>query len=221
MKELFHPLINAWDWCHDFLYDWRKGINARGIVPLAMLPLSAFEQEHGRRYQGSRRRVFKRLMKHFAPYLPQGTFLDVGCGKGRVMVLANDYGHKKIWGLDLSADLLRICQNNLQRFQQKTAARPSFQLFHSDICDFSAWAEVDIVYLFNPFDGVIFKKVMQSWERQLRPGQKLFIIYVNPIRSFLLDLHPKASLLAHLPAWNSNNEAKLYLFSGALPDSSD
>src|SRR5262245_36170867 len=40
-------------------------------------------------------------------------FLDIGCGKGRPLVIASEYGFKELVGVDYSAKLCRVAQENL------------------------------------------------------------------------------------------------------------
>lgn len=108
--------------------------------------------------------------------------IDLGCGKGRVLAVACHYPFRKVMGVELDQDLAEAARNNLHRL----AARGTTAPFVVDCADAAAWPipeEVSIVFLFNPFYGETFRKVLanlrQSWDAQLRP---LTVIYLQPVQ---------------------------------------
>jgi len=212
-------LINIIDRFIDFFYDFYCGIETRKNIELNQLNISSPDKINGRPYQGTRLRVFKKIMGKFSPFLPleNSIFLDVGCGKGRVLFMAKSWGFEQIWGIDFSPQLICDCKKNLGQFAKKQKNlnkrnRQKIKPILASASQFSSWNQVDIVYMYNPFDGNVLKKVMQSWEQQLATNKELYVIYVNPLRSYLFDLHPGAELLSSVRSWNSNNEALLYRF---------
>ena len=40
-------------------------------------------------------------------------FVDIGCGKGKVLLIASLFGFKKISGIDIDNKLLKICKKNI------------------------------------------------------------------------------------------------------------
>ena len=51
------------------------------------------------------------------------TFIDIGSGKGRVLMMAADYPFRRILGIELLPDLHRAAQENLNRDEILLTAR--------------------------------------------------------------------------------------------------
>ena len=47
------------------------------------------------------------------------TLVDIGCGKGRVLMLASEFAFREIVGIELNPRLARVARKNLQRFGRK------------------------------------------------------------------------------------------------------
>ena len=50
------------------------------------------------------------------------TFVDVGSGKGRALLLASEYAFQEIIGVELSPELDRIARSNIARYAAKAEA---------------------------------------------------------------------------------------------------
>ena len=53
------------------------------------------------------------------------TFIDLGCGKGRVLLMASDYPFKKIIGVEFMPELHRAAQKNIARLFIRSSAMPA------------------------------------------------------------------------------------------------
>ena len=49
--------------------------------------------------------------------------MDLGCGKGRVLMLAVEYGFARVTGVDYSASLCEIARRNLDVLRARTGRR--------------------------------------------------------------------------------------------------
>jgi SAM-dependent methyltransferase len=107
-------------------------------------------------------------------------FLDIGCGKGRALCMAAHHGFKRVTGIDFSAKLCRGAEANLRLVQQDVPDL-AVEIIQEDAFDFAIPPDVDCVFLFNPFDGVIMHAVVENILQSLRlHPRRLLVIYVNP-----------------------------------------
>nr|WP_236023371.1 class I SAM-dependent methyltransferase [Chitinophaga chungangae] len=107
----------------------------------------------------------------------QTGFLDVGCGKGRVLAIAEAYGFRSVTGIDISPKLLA------------TIPPGRFIIHCIDARKYDIPDHTGVIFLFNPFDEKLMKdfigKVKESLERKNRP---LKVLYANPrCRQLWLD----------------------------------
>lgn len=84
------------------------------------------------------------------------TFLDIGCGKGRILLLASLAGFTQITGIEADSDLAEIAQANVRQW---TVGHPSSKI---DVIIGDArtapFPDGDLfVFLSNPFTGQVFR----------------------------------------------------------------
>ena len=114
--------------------------------------------------------------------------LDIGCGKGRAICIAAAKGCKKVSGIDFSKELCLDALNNLTIIQQKHPALQA-KIINSDAFTYEIPADVDCIFLFNPFDDYLMMGVVKNIEQSLKlKPRQLKIIYANPLcKSHFLD----------------------------------
>jgi SAM-dependent methyltransferase len=101
------------------------------------------------------------------------TFIDVGCGKGRALLLAHSMGFKSIVGVEYSARLAAIAVKNSERI--------GAQIQTMDAAQFSFPVEDSIVFLFNPFWSPTIDIFANNLASSLSEHpRKLYVVYVNP-----------------------------------------
>jgi hypothetical protein len=106
------------------------------------------------------------------------TFIDLGAGKGRALLMASDYPFARIMGVEFMPDLCRAAQENIARYSSEQRKCERMEMVCLDACDFQFPAEPLVVYQFNPFSEPVFVKVLEnlrlSVEQTPRP---VFIAY--------------------------------------------
>src|ERR1700674_116890 len=76
------------------------------------------------------------------------TFVDFGCGKGRVLLLASEFPFRKIIGLEFSPELHGIAENNIRRYRPATQLCGNVQSMNLDFVDFMPPPEPLILFFF-------------------------------------------------------------------------
>lgn len=105
--------------------------------------------------------------------IDRATFFDIGCGKGKALMLARKYyGFKNAVGVEYNSDLLEIANKNIQKLQLD-----GIRLIHTDAQNFTDFSNINIVYMYHPFDAEIARKVKRNMEAS---GKPCILIYNNP-----------------------------------------
>lgn len=108
------------------------------------------------------------------------TFIDIGCGKGRALMLAAELGYRNLIGVELSPEIAEIGRANVARF---LAARPdisgaTIEIQSVDALQYEFPAGSLVVYLYNPFGGEILEQVLrrlvQSYDAAPRDVRLLY-----------------------------------------------
>ena len=103
--------------------------------------------------------------------------LDYGCGKGAVLALFSHYPFGKIAGIELSAKLVEIARENLRKLKLK-----DILLINADATTFKDIDEFNYFYFFNPFQGHIFKCVIDNIIESIhRHPRTVRLLYFFPV----------------------------------------
>ncbi len=113
------------------------------------------------------------------------TFVDVGCGKGRVLLLAAEQPFRKVIGVELNPELARIARRNVAlRFERSKA---KIRVVQEDAANFD-WPQTPLlVYLYNPFDCSLIEQLADHLAAAAKYGGGLLdLLYVNPTCAHVL-----------------------------------
>lgn len=132
-------------------------------------------------YEPTHPRHFRALMRRLAVAPREHVFVDVGCGKGRVLLLAARRPFRAVIGIELSPHLAAVARRNLQTYRGPLRCR-DVRILEADVRGF-VWPEDPlVVHCYNPFTGALFDAFL---ERLLRArdgrGAPLHLLYGNPV----------------------------------------
>ena len=164
-------------------YDWDHHVNTTsGAVGWRDRLIGTFHSQYQPTEPASFREMLDAFQQHTNANLADVTFIDLGSGKGRVLLMASDYPFRRIVGVELLPSLNRIAQENLSKY--KSQAQKSFVLESvcADATRFPMPEGPLLIYLFNPFpeSGVrrAFANLKKSLESNPRPA---YVLYHNPL----------------------------------------
>jgi SAM-dependent methyltransferase len=109
------------------------------------------------------------------------SFVDVGAGKGRALLLAAELPFRKVIGVELSKELARIAQKNTTIWKRLGRPRAKIRVMHEDAMEFR-WPRTPLlVYLNNPFDCALVERLASRLAAAAVSGPGLIdILYLNP-----------------------------------------
>ena len=164
----------------DMDYDWEHRVNTTsGTVNWRERLLGIFYSP----YQPTDPSAFREMMGALPTDFREYTFIDIGSGKGRTLLMASEYPFRKIVGVELITELHRAAEENIvaYRAQTPTAHGTAIESVCMDACEFVFPATPLLVYLFNPLPEARLRQVMrnleESWRKTSRP---VWIVYHNP-----------------------------------------
>ena len=173
---------------HNRMFDRKYGLETNKIVEVQELDLPKEMEQHATRYQGSKIRILRYIFNQLSIRYEEFTFIDFGSGKGRALLIATDYGFKRIIGIEISLQLHEISQENLQKYRMQTRRGDNIELHCMDVINFDFPDEKTLFYLYNPFDREITATVLKKIEKSLEVSpREIFLVYVFPLCIDLLD----------------------------------
>src|SRR5262249_51583700 len=129
-------------------------------------------------YQVTAPELFRAMMAALHIHFEDFTFIDIGSGKGRTLLMAASYRFRRIIGVELLPALDEVARDNVQKHG---SARP-IELICGDACEFEFPPGPLVVYLFNPLPRLSLERVMTNLEQSLMSAPRAaWILYHNPL----------------------------------------
>lgn len=165
----------------DYSFDWKYGTDTMRWVDVDSLETDSFNKVHAQRYQASKTRPLLKLFRKLQ--LPKdGIFVDMGCGKGRVLFIAAQFGFKRVVGIEFCAQLCRQAQENAELFFKKFRESAPIEVIESDASLYEFKGDENIFFLYNPFDSVVLAHVLENISKSvLQAPRDIWLIYNNPV----------------------------------------
>ncbi len=137
-------------------------------------------------YQPTNPDLFHEMLEDLRQCAPldfaEFTFLDLGSGKGRTLLMASDYPFRRIVGVELLPSLHRIAKENLQRYRGESQKCFSLESICADATQFSLPEGPLVIYLFNPFPESGLRMLLRNLERSLAEHPRpVYVLYHNPL----------------------------------------
>lgn len=135
----------------------------------------------GSLYQPSEPALFHQIMASLPIDFSQFTFLDMGSGKGRPLLMASDYCFRRIVGVEL-LQLHRIAQENVRKYSSDRQRCHAFELHCIDAAEYEFPPEPLLLYLFNPLHEEGLERVLDRLQRSLAEHPRpVIVVYPNPL----------------------------------------
>jgi hypothetical protein len=192
------PLVDPAFWrAHRAVREARAFDRRYATDTVRRLPVEAMRNvptdlaRHAVHYEASAIPKFRRAMRvvrrTLGPLLPQYSFVDVGSGKGLVVMLAARHAFRQVVGVEMAAELHTTAEQNCGRFLAAGGDLAPMLLVQDDAlrCEFPTGHLV--VYLYNPFDAVLLGRFLDRLEQVGADGREIVLVYVNPLHREQLE----------------------------------
>lgn len=159
-------------------YDWQYRVNTTGATVSWRSRLIGLMNSP---YQPIPAEQFREMMSALNIEFKQFTFIDIGSGKGRALLLAREYGFRRIIGVELLPELDHVARQNVSKFAENGTGC-SIDLVCVDATSFVFPAEPTVVFLFNPLPESGLACLAGNIQRSLRENPRPFYVaYANPV----------------------------------------
>jgi SAM-dependent methyltransferase len=189
------------DFVHPF--DRKYGTDTSGYLGPEELVKGRANDAHNYGYSAIAPSVFREAIRRWRETLPavsgrvEGySFVDVGCGKGRPLLLAAECPFRKIIGVEIVDELASIAESNAVRWKRVTNSKAKIRVMRQDATTFR-WPRAPLlVYLYNPFACSLVAEIAARLAGIVASGSgPVDVMYVNPTCADALSTQGKS---AHL-----------------------
>lgn len=132
-----------------------------------------------------------------SPLAPETTtFVDVGAGMGRVVLLAARRPFHAVVGVELSPALAEIARDNLASADDPRRVARSVRIVRADAARWTLPRGDLVVYLYNPFRAPVLSALLTRLGRASE--RRVVLLYHTPVERSTIDADDRFRLVADL-----------------------
>ena len=92
------------------------------------------------------------------------TLLDVGCGKGPILLMASELPFKEVIGVELNAELARTGEENMTVWKAAGRTKCPVRIVQRDATEIELPEGPCVFYLYNPFEATVLRRLLDRLE---------------------------------------------------------
>jgi len=172
--EARHRLLPKPEWIKkkrvvDREFDREHGVDTGGYTYLGSLKIDSPNWRDGNSHIAADPEEFEAAIAALDADLSKLTFVDLGSGKGRALMLASGYPFKERIGVEFSEQLVRVARAN------------GIETIHADATEYELPPVPTLLFLYNPFGRETMDRVAERTRASLDAiPRELIVLYLNP-----------------------------------------
>jgi hypothetical protein len=141
----------------------------------------------GGQYQPSEPSLFSEILDALPVPVSGFTFIDLGSGKGRTLLMASSYPFRQIIGVELLEELNAVALQNIAGYRSDQQKCFVIESHSGDARRFNFPAEPMVLYLFNPFPRHVWRDVLAALHASLVAAPRpVYVVYHNAVHDDIL-----------------------------------
>jgi hypothetical protein len=149
-----HRLALRWDREHD--------VDTAGSIQLHSLTITGPNRDFGNESVCTSPRSFDFMMRSLPHDLSGYTFVDIGAGKSRTLLLASRYNFAKIIGVEFARELVTCAKRKIASFKSDRQNCGNVEIVEADATQFQFPDTPLVLFFYNPFSQNVFETVLRN-----------------------------------------------------------
>ena len=178
------------DWFWHFAesrFDKRLGVETVDMVPVEQMDVTEKQKLGVIRYEPTPFMEFGYVISRLPISHERYSFIDLGSGKGRALLMATKFRFSQIVGVEFSTALHRTAQGNLEHYRDQDATQRCRSIC-ADATTFTFPDNPLVVFMFRPFGADILTRVINNLRRSYEQHPRhMIVVYGNPHHRHLFD----------------------------------
>ncbi len=165
-----HRLALRWDREHH--------VDTAGSIQLHSLTIDSPHRDFGNEAVCTSPQSFDFMMQSLPRDLSAFTFIDIGSGMSRTLLLASRYNFAKIVGVEFAKELVDCAKRNIASFRCERQRCRNLRVIEADAAQFEIPDTPLVLFFYNPFAQQVFDIVLGNIVVRLRAHKRdCYIIY--------------------------------------------
>jgi len=169
-------------------FDQRFHVDTATVVSRNDLDVDEAGKKSGNRYEATPRSLFLRMIRSIAIDHPRFTFVDIGSGKGAVLLYASHFPFKRIIGVEFSHRLSEIADKNILNYRNSDMQCKDLVTVCIDATAYRLPKDALVLYFANPFKEEMMSRMVANIECSFKEQpREMILIFWNPNLEGVLD----------------------------------
>ncbi len=185
-------------------FDIEHGVDTSGLLFAEHLASGHPHDDHINAYWGTAPSGFRGVLDHWQQALAvtphtieDYTFLDIGSGKGRVLMLASDAPFRHIVGVELNPELTAIAETNMAKWNSAPHACTQIDVLNVDALAAPIPDTPVVLYIYNSFNLYVMLPLLERLQALAAArSTPIDLIYAKPQQATLVEATPGIQVLA-------------------------
>ena len=186
LRTVNHIRCRAWDLVH--------GVDTCGEIPLVNLDFQSKNKSPGLEYQSHHPSITRAAIQALPIQHENYTFVDIGCGKGRVLLVASEFPFRRIVGVEFAPALADIARRNLKTYRGNPQQCSAIEVITADATEYELAPEPQVLYFFSPFQRSLLDQIVRNIEDSFqRSPRDLLVLFsgIIPMRDHAFGSRPQ------------------------------
>lgn len=164
----------------------KYGSNTLIPIELGNLTITNGDIKKSSRYEAVSFYMLEQLLRAFRKMSSTRSIIDLGCGKGRMMMVAAHFGFDQITGIDFAKEL---CEEAIKNMESKAKQFPALQwrVINENVEHYNIQRDDCVFFMFNPFASSVLKSFLKKLDVSCTQFPRTtWFIYASPQHQKLL-----------------------------------
>lgn len=178
------PVLRTINHCRCRAWDLVRGVDTCGEIPLAGLGFASKNKTPDLEYQSHHPTIIRSNLMALDIRHEDYTFIDIGCGKGRVLLIASELPFRRIIGVEFAPSLAEIARQNLRHYRGLQRCK-DIEVITGDATEYEFPSGPQVLYFYSPFSPAVLDQVVRRVEDSFqRSPRDLLVMFsgVLPMR---------------------------------------
>jgi SAM-dependent methyltransferase len=169
-------------------FDRQYGVDTSKLIAAEELSSGKPKDLYNAGYFGVAPSVLRQILDSLDLDFEEYTFIDLGSGKGRALLIASEHPFREVIGVELSPKLHAIAVDNIARCRGLAQRCRNVRSTEGDATEFVFPAGPLVIYLWNPFEAPVLASVLVNLEETLRRQPRpVYLVYIQPDLESMLE----------------------------------
>jgi Methyltransferase domain len=159
-------------------FDREHHVDTAGSIQLHSLTITGPNRDFGNEAVCTSPNSFDFMMQSLPRDLSAYTFIDLGAGKSRSLLLASRYNFAKIAGVEFAKELVACARRNIASFRCERQSCRDLTIVEADAAQFQFPDTPLVLFFYNPFAQSVFDTVLGNIMASLKAHKRdCYIVY--------------------------------------------